>query len=113
MRVQDYEAFCQATSRARSIPDFFQDPTHPVVRVSWQDATDFCEWLTAKERGGGRIEEGQRYRLPTDLEWSVAAGIAEEGGEPLPGTPEQQAADIAAEEAKWGAFVRTLGIRSE
>jgi tripartite-type tricarboxylate transporter receptor subunit TctC len=43
----------------------------------------------------------------------VRARIAEEGGEPLPGTLEQQSADIAAEEAKWGALVRKLGIRSE
>jgi tripartite-type tricarboxylate transporter receptor subunit TctC len=43
----------------------------------------------------------------------VRARIADEGGEPLPGTLEQQAVDIAAEEAKWGALVRKLGIRSE
>jgi tripartite-type tricarboxylate transporter receptor subunit TctC len=44
---------------------------------------------------------------------AVRARIVEEGGEPLPGTLEQQAADIAAEEAKWGALVRKLGLRSE
>jgi tripartite-type tricarboxylate transporter receptor subunit TctC len=43
----------------------------------------------------------------------VRARIVDEGGEPLPGTLDQQAADIAAEEAKWGALVRKLGIRSE
>src|ERR1700704_6735695 len=43
----------------------------------------------------------------------VRARIAEEGGDALPGTPDQQAADIAEEEAKWGALVRKLGIRSE
>ncbi len=43
----------------------------------------------------------------------VRSRIAEEGGEPLPGTLEQQAADIAAEEAKWGALVRKLGLKSE
>jgi tripartite-type tricarboxylate transporter receptor subunit TctC len=43
----------------------------------------------------------------------VRARIAEEGGEPLPGTPDQQAKDLAEEEAKWGAVVRKLGIRSE
>jgi tripartite-type tricarboxylate transporter receptor subunit TctC len=43
----------------------------------------------------------------------VRARITEEGGEPLPGTLEQQAADIATDEAKWGALVRKLGIRSE
>jgi tripartite-type tricarboxylate transporter receptor subunit TctC len=42
----------------------------------------------------------------------VRARIAEEGGEALPGTPDQQAKDMAQEEAKWGALVRKLGIRS-
>ncbi len=43
----------------------------------------------------------------------VRARIAEEGGEPLPGTADQQAKDLAEEEAKWGALVRKLGIKSE
>jgi tripartite-type tricarboxylate transporter receptor subunit TctC len=43
----------------------------------------------------------------------VRARIAEEGGEPLPGTPDQQAKDLAEEESKWGAVVRRLGIRAE
>jgi tripartite-type tricarboxylate transporter receptor subunit TctC len=43
----------------------------------------------------------------------VRARIAEEGGEPLPGAPDQQAVDMDQEEAKWGALVRRLGIRSE
>jgi tripartite-type tricarboxylate transporter receptor subunit TctC len=43
----------------------------------------------------------------------VRARIAEEGGEALPGTRDQQAKDLAEEEAKWGALVRKLGIRSE
>jgi tripartite-type tricarboxylate transporter receptor subunit TctC len=43
----------------------------------------------------------------------VRARISEEGGEPLPGTADQQAKDLAEEEAKWGALVRKLGIRSE
>jgi tripartite-type tricarboxylate transporter receptor subunit TctC len=43
----------------------------------------------------------------------VRARIADEGGEPLLGTPEEQAIDIEQDEAKWGALVRKLGIRSE
>ena len=43
----------------------------------------------------------------------VRERIAEEGGESLLGTPDQQAVDIRNEEAKWGALVRKLGIRSE
>jgi len=43
----------------------------------------------------------------------VRARIAEEGGEALPGSPDEQAKDMKEEEAKWGALVRKLGIRSE
>jgi len=43
----------------------------------------------------------------------VRARIADEGGDALVGTPEQQAADIDAEETKWGALVRKLGLRAE
>jgi tripartite-type tricarboxylate transporter receptor subunit TctC len=43
----------------------------------------------------------------------VRARIADEGGEPLAGTPEQQAADIDTEETKWGALVRKLGLKAE
>ena len=96
VRVQDYETFCRATSRARSAPDFAQSPKHPVVKVSWEDATAFCEWLTAKELAAGQIEESQRYRLPTDLEWSGAAGIADEGR----ATPEER--DGKARDFPWG-----------
>ena len=95
-RVPDYEAFCAATSRARLAADFPQEATHPVVRVSWEDATAFCEWLTARELAAERLEEGQRYRLPTDQEWSAAAGLPDEGG----ATPEQR--DSKIRDFPWG-----------
>jgi len=44
---------------------------------------------------------------------TVRARIGEEGGEPLPGTRERQARDIDADETKWGALVRKLGIKVE
>ena len=43
----------------------------------------------------------------------VRARILDEGGDALIGTPEQQAADIDAEETKWGALVRKLGLKAE
>lgn len=52
--------------------------SHPVVNVSWEDAQAFCAWLTKKEHAAGLLRANQRYRLPTDHEWSCAAGIADQ-----------------------------------
>jgi tripartite-type tricarboxylate transporter receptor subunit TctC len=57
-----------------------------------------------------RLNAELRAALNTD---DVRARIADEGGESLAGTPEQQAADIDQEESKWGALVRKLGLRAE
>ncbi len=59
-------------------PGFAQDENHPVVGVSWNDAKAFCEWLTRKERAAGLIGPNQRYRLPSDAEWSAAVGLVSE-----------------------------------
>jgi formylglycine-generating enzyme required for sulfatase activity len=78
------------------VPDFAQDVSHPVVRVSWEDANAFCEWLTQKETNAGQIEEGQVYRLPTDLEWSAGDGLPDEGRN----TPEER--DGKLKDFPWG-----------
>ena len=39
----------------------------PVFGVGYEDAVAFCSWLSKKE--------GKTYRIPTDREWSYAAGI--------------------------------------
>jgi len=38
---------------------------HPVVHVSWNDATEYCKWLSKST--------GKKYRLPTEAEWEYAA----------------------------------------
>jgi formylglycine-generating enzyme required for sulfatase activity len=52
-------------------------PDYPVVNVSWNDANAFCGWLTETERKAGNSPAGATYRLPTDAEWSWAAGIGD------------------------------------
>jgi len=45
-------------------------PRQPVVRVSWQEAMEFCRWLSR--------ETGEDFTLPTEAEWEYAcrAGTA-------------------------------------
>ena len=81
VRVMDMRAFTNASARAwnHSAP-FRQEPEHPVVKVSLEDARAFCQWLTERDLAAGLLDEGQEYRLPGDLEWSRAAGLSGENG---------------------------------
>ncbi|MFM2168718.1 MAG: hypothetical protein RIS79_3089 [Verrucomicrobiota bacterium] len=56
-------------------PPHAQEATRPASGVSWKEAVFFCDWLTQLERKQGLLSARQRYRLPTDHEWSCAAGI--------------------------------------
>lgn len=85
-RNRDYAAFCAATERNPTKPDFAQTDDDPVVMVNWDDAMDFCQWLTQRERAGNLIGDKHHYRLPTDREWSEAVGLPAETGE----TPEHR-----------------------
>jgi len=40
-------------------------PKQPVCRVTWQQAMEFCNWLSKKT--------GEHFRLPTEAEWEYAA----------------------------------------
>jgi formylglycine-generating enzyme required for sulfatase activity len=46
-------------------PGYPQEDSHPVVCVSWDDASDYARWLTVKT--------GNDYRLLTEAEWEYAA----------------------------------------
>jgi tripartite-type tricarboxylate transporter receptor subunit TctC len=44
---------------------------------------------------------------------TMRARLSREGAVTLPSTPEENAADIAAEERMWGKIVRDAGVKAE
>ena len=44
---------------------------------------------------------------------NIRQRLAADGTETLPGTPEAYAADIASEEAKWGAVIKSAGVKAQ
>lgn len=80
-RVGDYAQFVSETGHPPPPPaPFTQEPDHPVINVTREDARAFSDWLTQRERKLERITRSHEYRLPTDLEWSMMAGLVEEEG---------------------------------
>ena len=52
-------------------PGFGQTDDHPVVFVTWNNAVDFCTWLSE--------QEGKKYRLPTEAEWEYSCRAGKAG----------------------------------
>jgi formylglycine-generating enzyme required for sulfatase activity len=136
-RVKDFRAYAEATGYRQEggicawdgtkwaldtnssweRPEFLQTDFHPVVGVSWDEAKAFCQWLTAKERGEGKIGKDQEYRLPTDAQWSIAVGLPPESGS-TPKEKDARVRDVYPWGTQWpppkgaGNYGSSLGVDS-
>jgi len=61
----EYDAFAQATERKKPMDDSWGRGKQPVINVSLVDATAYAVWLSE--------QTGERYRLPTAVEWEYTA----------------------------------------
>jgi len=70
----------QYVSLMNTNPSIFQHgPDHPVETMTWDDAKEFCRRLTVGLPGALKAQFA--FRLPTDVEWSLAVGLPEEPGD--------------------------------
>lgn len=80
---EEYDQFCEATSREKPDDEGWGRGKRPVINVSWYDAVAYCNWKSKQEGlqevyriSGTSVSadwNADGYRLPTEAEWEFAA----------------------------------------
>lgn len=64
--VEKYKLFCKETNYKMPIkPDWGWSDDFPIVNVNWEDANNYCAWLSQRT--------GLNFRLPTEAEFEYAS----------------------------------------
>jgi formylglycine-generating enzyme required for sulfatase activity len=95
-----FERFVAEANLAWIAPDGEHGAGYPAGNVTWDNAVAFCQWLTQRDRTARLLGPQQQYRLPTDAEWSLAAGLGVES----PGTPAEKSQNESARYVWAGAW---------
>jgi tripartite-type tricarboxylate transporter receptor subunit TctC len=102
-----------AISSARRISAL---PNVPTVAEQGYAGFDATTWLGLVGPAGMPADAVARINAETVkilARVEVKDKLVQEGSEPTPGTPQQFAAHIRAEHAKWGTLIREANIRIE
>jgi len=60
-----YDKFCEQTKKDKPDDNGWGRNNRPVINVSWNDAIDFCEWISE--------QIGENVHLPTEAQWEKSA----------------------------------------
>ncbi|MFY9824685.1 MAG: SUMF1/EgtB/PvdO family nonheme iron enzyme [Thermoanaerobaculia bacterium] len=82
--VAQFQEYVRANQEQLGGRDFSRGAANaPVVLVSWNEAKEFCAWLTQRWVEAGLIVNGWSVLLPSEAEWEKAA----RGGLEIPSKP--------------------------
>ncbi|MCX7109591.1 MAG: SUMF1/EgtB/PvdO family nonheme iron enzyme [Proteobacteria bacterium] len=82
--VGQFRLFVEQTKTEPGDPDCLNGlANHPVSLVSWNEAIDFCRWLTGRWQSQGYLPDNWAVTLPSEAEWEKAA----RGGLEIPVKP--------------------------
>lgn len=51
------------------LEESYRHDDNPMIELTWFEAVEFCQWLTAEARRENQLPPGFVFRLPTEAEW--------------------------------------------